>query len=71
MKKYCLSDSKRTAARRALGVEDQIVLGHIGQMYYVKNHRYLLEVFAAFHKNTRTVYCFLLVMVRIVCLWNS
>lgn len=34
--KYRLSDAKRAAVRRALGVEDQIVLGHIGQMYYVK-----------------------------------
>lgn len=48
--KYRLSDAKRAAVRRALGVEDQIVLGHIGQMYYVKNHGYLLEVFAAFHR---------------------
>ena len=39
--KYRLSDAKRAAVRRALGVEDQIVLGHIGQMYYVKNHGYL------------------------------
>ena len=48
--KYRLSDAKRAAVRRALGVEDQIVLGHIGQMYYVKNHGYLLEVYAAFHR---------------------
>lgn len=48
--KYRLSDAKRAAVRRALGVEDQIVLGHIGQMYYVKNHGYLLEVFATFHR---------------------
>lgn len=52
--KYRLSDTKRAAVRRALGVEDQIVLGHIGQMYYVKNHRYLLEVFAAFHKKHKS-----------------
>lgn len=49
-KKYRLSDAKRAAVRRALGVEDQIVVGHIGQMYYVKNHGYLLEAFAAFHR---------------------
>lgn len=45
-----MSDTKRAAVRRALGVKDQIVLGHIGQMYYVKNHGYLLEVFATFHR---------------------
>ena len=47
---YRLSAETRMSVRRALGVDDQIVLGHIGQMYYVKNHRYLLEVFAAFHQ---------------------
>ena len=47
---YRLSLETRTAMRRTLGVDDKIVLGHIGQMYYVKNHGYLLEVFAAFHK---------------------
>lgn len=48
--RYRLYAETRAATRRALGVEQKIVLGHIGQMYYVKNHGYLLEVFAAFHR---------------------
>ena len=40
----------REQYRRELGLEDKLVVGHIGRFAVQKNHRYLLEVFAALAK---------------------
>ncbi len=40
----------REQYRRDLGLEDKLVVGHIGRFAVQKNHRYLLEVFAALAK---------------------
>lgn len=48
--KYILNKETRNSARKKLGVENQIVLGHIGQMYYVKNHSFLIDIFFEFQK---------------------
>lgn len=37
----------REQTRRELGVADKLVVGHVGRFSQQKNHRYLLEVFAA------------------------
>lgn len=37
----------REQTRRDLGVEDDLVTGHVGRFSQQKNHRYLLEIFAA------------------------
>ena len=37
----------REKTRRDLGVEDKLVVGHVGRFSQQKNHRYLLQVFAA------------------------
>lgn len=47
---YKFSFETRNRKRRELGVDGKTVIGHIGQMYYVKNHRFLLDVFYEFQK---------------------
>lgn len=49
-KEYEFSIERRNAARAELGVQNKIVLGHIGQMYYVKNHDFLIDVFYEYQK---------------------
>lgn len=44
----------REQTRRALGVGDDLVIGHVGRFSQQKNHRYLLEVFAALLKKEPT-----------------
>ncbi len=43
-------EAMRAQTRRALGLEDKLIVGHIGRFAVQKNHRYLLEVFAALAK---------------------
>lgn len=48
--KYAFDKNIRKSKRQELGIDDKIVLGHIGQMYYVKNHDFLIDVFYDFQK---------------------
>lgn len=45
-KRFAFDEKKRQEAREALGIMDQLALGHVGRFDYQKNHPYLLEVFA-------------------------
>lgn len=47
---YNFNDEKRQEIRNSLGLNEKTVLGHIGQMYYVKNHDFLIDVFYEFQK---------------------
>ncbi len=47
---YRYNEEKRTAVRKQLQIDNKIVLGHIGQMYYVKNQSFLLDIFNEFQK---------------------
>lgn len=49
-KKYEFDILKRNEIRKSLGVENKTVIGHIGQMYYVKNHGFLIDVFYEYQK---------------------
>lgn len=40
----------RAGVRKDLGVEDRLVIGHIGRFNPQKNHRFVLEVFQALHR---------------------
>lgn len=41
----------RDIVRNEFGINSQtVVLGHIGQMWYAKNHSYLIDIFNEFHK---------------------
>lgn len=46
--RYQFSEERRQAARRSLGLEDHLVVGHVGRVTPPqKNHPFLLRVFAA------------------------
>ncbi len=47
---YKYDEEKRQAVRKQLGIDDKTVIGHIGQMYYVKNHSFLIDVFNEYQK---------------------
>lgn len=47
---YKFSESKRSEMKKRLGLDGKTVIGHIGQMYYVKNHTFLIDVFNEFQK---------------------
>ena len=54
--KFEYNVEKRETIRRELGVKDQLVLGHVGNFCYQKNHYFLLDVFAKIHeKNPEAV----------------
>ncbi len=44
--KYVYDKETRDRIRRQLGLEDKFVIGHVGRFAFMKNHRFLLEVFA-------------------------
>ncbi len=48
---YTYDINVRNKKRKELGVEDKTVIGHIGQMYYVKNHDFLIDIFYEFQKD--------------------
>ncbi|MCI8748623.1 MAG: glycosyltransferase family 1 protein [Lachnospiraceae bacterium] len=43
--KYEFVQEKRDALRDEMGVNDKIVVGHIGRFSYAKNHKFLIELF--------------------------
>lgn len=50
----------REKIRRELGIENCYVIGHVGRFHYVKNHEYLLRVFAELVKRKTRDYVLLL-----------
>lgn len=50
LKQYIFDEDIRDTVRKDFGLKDQIVIGHIGRFNKVKNHMFLLEVFACFKK---------------------
>ena len=48
--KYQYDSAVAKEYRQKLGVDDKIVLGHIGRFNYQKNHEFLIDVFSAFKK---------------------
>ncbi len=47
VRRFTFDEKVRAAARKQLGISQELVLGHVGRFEYQKNHPYLLEVFAA------------------------
>lgn len=47
---FLFSEEDRKKARIELGVEDKVVVGHIGRFVYQKNHEFILKTFAEYHK---------------------
>ena len=51
LKRFAFCEEKRQQMRQELGIdEDTFVLGHIGRITVPKNHRFLVELFAEYHK---------------------
>lgn len=48
-RKYAFNNETRTHIREKLGVNDKIVIGHVGRFVYQKNHDFILEAFEKFH----------------------
>lgn len=45
---FAFSEENRTGRRRVLGIgEDEFVIGHVGRFGHMKNHSFLLDVFAS------------------------
>ena len=44
--RFTYDAAKRKAVRQELGLEDELVLGHVGRFCYAKNHEFLLDVMA-------------------------
>ena len=57
---YQFNRKKRNSKRLELDVEDKTVIGHIGQMYYVKNHSFLIDVFYDYQKQNSNSVLFLI-----------
>ena len=47
---YTYAPAKRAEARQALGLADELTVGHVGRFNPQKNHPFLLEIFAALLK---------------------
>lgn len=51
--KFRFDSGIRRAMRQSLNVEEKTVIGHIGRLVPVKNQRFLIDAFAAFHRKHR------------------
>lgn len=47
LSKYAFHPEKRKTLRKALGLGDEFVIGHVGRFMFQKNHVFLLDAFAA------------------------
>ena len=53
LKRFAFCEEKRQQMRQELGIaEDTFVLGHIGRITIPKNHQFLVELFAEYHKES-------------------
>ena len=50
LSRYSYDPQKAAAARKELGLEDKLVVGHIGRFCYQKNHDFLIDIFNEIHK---------------------
>ena len=51
LRRFAFCEEKRQQMRQDLGIaEDTFVLGHIGRFTVPKNHQFLVELFAEYHK---------------------
>lgn len=48
--KFVYDESKRKAVRKAWGMENKLVIGHVGRFSYPKNHDFLIDIFQSVYK---------------------
>ena len=47
---YLFDDDKRQKLRKELGIEDKLVIGHVGRFTYAKNHEFVFKVFKEIYR---------------------
>lgn len=52
--KFIFDSQIRKQMREELGIDNEIVIGHVGRMTEAKNHLFLLDVFKEFNKNNNS-----------------
>ena len=50
VEKFRYNEAIRREYRQTLGIEDKLVVGHVGRFHEAKNHDFLLESFAGLHE---------------------
>ncbi len=58
--KYVYDEGVRNAKRAELGVEDKLVIGHVGSFREPKNHVFLIQIFAEIYKKRKDAVLLLL-----------
>lgn len=48
--KYKFNEEKRNEIRKELGIQDKLVIGHVGRFTAQKNHTFLIDIFNEIHK---------------------
>ena len=56
VKKFRFDKTRRGVVRKKLGIEDRIVIGHIGRYSYTKNQEFLARCFAKAYKRNSKLY---------------
>ncbi|MGI6114024.1 MAG: glycosyltransferase family 1 protein [Mahellales bacterium] len=49
-KSFIFNENKRTKARKEFGVEDKLVIGHVGRFHSSKNHEFIIDIFKEVHE---------------------
>ena len=57
--RYACTNAEHVAAKRAAGYNDSIVIGHVGRLAAIKNHRFLIDTFCEFKGMHPSVLLFL------------
>lgn len=60
IKRFRFNKEIRQAFRRSLGIEDRIVIGHVGRYSYTKNQEFLVRCFAEAYKQNHRLYLILM-----------
>ena len=50
LRRFSMHEDARKKYRRDMGLEDKLVIGHVGRFLNAKNHSFLLDVFAKVHE---------------------
>lgn len=55
LEQFAFSPSIRSVKRQELGIEDKIVIGHVGRFTTQKNHTFLIDIFAEIRRENSNV----------------
>lgn len=58
--KFIYNDHIRKEKRNELGIDNKLVVGHIGKFNYVKNHTFLIDIFNEVYKQNTNAVLFLI-----------